>query len=148
MHNINLEEDAVECLQNMVIIKFSNCPKQIPCNLIPVILQTKVCVADITEKCRRHYLLGKHICYHEAVKWSFSFIYVLLEYYIISCWSSMKQYQSDFFFCYNDSLIINFITSQVNVVRKKTLSVVRRLFCLFQNWFSYWDCHFLSFTLT
>ena len=50
VHDINLEEDSVECLQNMVIIKFSNCPKQIPCNLIPVILQTNVCVADITEK--------------------------------------------------------------------------------------------------
>ena len=42
----------------MAIIKFFNCQKKIPCNLIPMILQTKVCVADITQKCSGHYLFG------------------------------------------------------------------------------------------
>ena len=63
MHDINSEE-AVECLQTMVIIKFFNCPKQIPRNLIPMILQTKVSVADITEKMSQTLHFGKHICYH------------------------------------------------------------------------------------
>ena len=42
----------------MAIIKFFNCQKKIPRNLIPMILQTKVCVADITQKCRWHYIFG------------------------------------------------------------------------------------------
>ena len=32
----------------MAIIKLLNHQKKIPCNLFPVILETKVCVADIT----------------------------------------------------------------------------------------------------
>ena len=42
----------------MAIIKFFNCPKKIPRNLIAMILQAKVCVADITQKCRRNYIFG------------------------------------------------------------------------------------------
>ena len=38
--------------------KFFNHQKKIPCNLVPVILQTKVCVADITQKCCGHYIFG------------------------------------------------------------------------------------------
>ena len=39
-------------------IRFFNCQKKIPCNLVPVILQADVCVADITQNCCRHYIFG------------------------------------------------------------------------------------------
>ena len=43
----------------MAIIKFFNCQEnKIPRNLVPMTLQTKVCVADITQKCRGHYIFG------------------------------------------------------------------------------------------
>ena len=42
----------------MVVIKFFNCQKKIPPKLGAVILQTKVCVVDITQKCRGHYIFG------------------------------------------------------------------------------------------
>ena len=138
--------------------KFFNHQKKIPCNLVPMILQTKVCVADITQKCRGHYIFGNtffvihflvsvaqcryvnffcsFLSKNEAVKLLFTlfnmFYYNII--FIISCWPSIMQYQSDFFLLYwlllKNDFKINFITSQVNVVRKKA-SVLRRLFCFF-----------------
>ena len=43
----------------MAKIKFFNHQKKIPCNFVPMILQTKVCVADITQKCRGHYIFKR-----------------------------------------------------------------------------------------
>ena len=42
----------------MAIIIFFNHQKKIPYNFVPMILQTKVCVADITQKCCGHYIFG------------------------------------------------------------------------------------------
>jgi len=147
----------------MAIIKFLTYQKQIPWNLVPVILQTKVCVTDITQNCCGHYIFGNtffiihllvsvadcryvhlfwsYSCKNEAVKLSFTVLHLLY----ISPADLVSCNTSQIFSCCTYWLLksindfkINVITSQVNVVRKQEVSsVVRRLFNLlfFFHWF-------------
>ena len=56
LFKVTFFKDIFLWIFNLEQKKFFNHQKKIPCNLVPMILQTKVCVADITQKCR----LGTH----------------------------------------------------------------------------------------
>ena len=105
-----------------------------------MILQTKVCVPDMTQKCRGHYIFGNtffithflvsvaycgyvnffcsYLSKNEAVKLLFTLFNMFYCNILQSPADLVSCNASQIFFCYSDSKI-NFITSQVNVVSKK-----------------------------
>ena len=58
LFKVTFFKDIFLWIFNLEQKKFFTHQKKIPCNLVPMILQTKVCVADITQKCRGHYIFG------------------------------------------------------------------------------------------
>ena len=54
----NLEQKIIVPAKHGNNYFFFNHQKKIPCNFVPMILQTKVCVADITQKCCGRYIFG------------------------------------------------------------------------------------------